>query len=224
VSYAGRITANYHGKNFISHISRIIADACRQLFNGSKNLRIHGEEWVDSKHVRNVRADGGEMWSQCGEGDIKPVGEEKAVGEVKTIGEEKTGGDSIGQRYREIMVRLDRVLSNRSYLLQEDFSLEFLAREIGTNRTYLSRAIKYCSGDNFSGYVNSIKIAYAKELISQKLYDKRLGRSGFDFDLEDVAVASGFGTKRNFVRIFKEREGVTPMQYVKRMQLFVTKE
>lgn len=116
--------------------------------------------------------------------------------------------------YNDIIERSDRLLASKKLFLDENFSIETLAREVGTNRTYLSKSIKHCRQENFAGYVNRIKIEYAKRLINERTeaFCNRT-QSKYPIDLEDIAIASGFGCRRSFVRCFRQLEGITPTQF-----------
>ncbi len=116
--------------------------------------------------------------------------------------------------YDEIIERSDRLLESKKLFLDENFSIETLAREVGTNRTYLSRSIKHCRQENFAGYINRIRIEHAKRLINERTKGVcRKRQSKHPLDLEDIALASGFGSRRSFVRCFRQKEGITPSQY-----------
>lgn len=122
--------------------------------------------------------------------------------------------------YDEIIERSDKLLESKKLFLDENFSIETLAREVGTNRTYLSKSIKHCRQENFAGYVNRIKIEYAKRLINERTeaFCNRT-QSKYPIDLEDIAIASGFGCRRSFVRCFRQLEGISPSQYKNRRKL-----
>ena len=118
-----------------------------------------------------------------------------------------------GVSYNDIIERSDRLLESKKLFLNENFSIETLAREVGTNRTYLSRSIKHCRQENFAGYINRVKIEYAKRLIKEKIGKNSRQPLKCTVDMEDIAIASGFGCRRSFVRCFRKIEGITPSQY-----------
>jgi AraC-like DNA-binding protein len=119
-----------------------------------------------------------------------------------------------GVSYNDIIERSDRLLESKKLFLNENFSIDTLAREVGTNRTYLSRSIKHCRHENFAGYINRIKIEYAKRLINERTEGFcNSTQSKHPLDLEDIAIASGFGSRRSFVRCFRQLEGITPTQF-----------
>ncbi len=119
------------------------------------------------------------------------------------------------ERNSLIIIRFDDILDKKRLFLRNDLVIEMLAREVGTNRTYLSRAIHLQKGVSFSDYVNSRRICYAKECIQTYITNAIDGKSDPDLTTEDLALLSGFGSKRNFIRYFKKIEGITPGQYMK---------
>jgi AraC-like DNA-binding protein len=114
-----------------------------------------------------------------------------------------------------IIDKSDNALINEKMFLDNNLQIDKLAREVGTNRTYLSRAIHLQKGVSYSDYVNSRRICYAKEYIQNYMSSAFNGRGGPDLTTEDLALICGFGSKRNFIRYFKRIEGVTPGQYMK---------
>lgn len=97
---------------------------------------------------------------------------------------------------------MDELHGSKSYLHQQ-FSLNDLARVLGTNETYVSRAINQHLGKNFNTLINQIRIEHAKNLIQQSQPIK----------LADVMYDSGFSSKASFNRSFKQFSGMTPTQY-----------
>jgi AraC-like DNA-binding protein len=75
-----------------------------------------------------------------------------------------------------------------------------LARLLGTNTTYLSRALNDGLGQKFNECVNRYRVGAVREAIS----------SGDDRNLLDIALECGFRSKASFNRTFKAMEGRTP--------------
>lgn len=119
----------------------------------------------------------------------------------------------------ELMVRCDMLMKREKLFLDPSLSLNLLAREIGTNRTYLSKAFKSSGNHSFCYYVNSLRVDYAKESIRNSLLHNRKGSAIYPIAMEDYALESGFSSVRNFSRWFKMLEGVTPGQYVRWLRL-----
>ncbi len=88
------------------------------------------------------------------------------------------------------------------FYLNPDLHMEDFAREIGTNRTYLSTYLNEEMGTCFADYVNDLRIKKAVALLDQ-------GRHSHI----KVAKMAGYNSEYTFRRLFKERYGITPREY-----------
>lgn len=84
-----------------------------------------------------------------------------------------------------------------------DLSLALLARRLGTNTGYLSRALNEGLGVNFSTFVNRLRCQSVADALAA-------GREG---DLLDLALDAGFSSKASFNRAFRTEYGCTPSEY-----------
>ncbi len=80
-----------------------------------------------------------------------------------------------------------------------DYTLDNAARFMGMNASYLSRFFAERTGMRFMRYVNCVRVERAVEMI----------KNG-ENSVTDVADGCGFGTIRNFNRIFKLLTGYAP--------------
>lgn len=78
-----------------------------------------------------------------------------------------------------------------------------IAERFGIHISTLSRDMKTKKGVGVLEYIGSLRLKRAKELLVQ-------GTS-----VSDTAKEVGFYSSRPLVRLFQEREGVTPAQYSK---------
>lgn len=85
-----------------------------------------------------------------------------------------------------------------------DLSLERLARHLGTNTAYLSRALNEGLGLSFNTAINRLRVAEVC---------RRLAQRGADDDLLAIAFDAGFSAKTSFNRSFKALTGTTPSAY-----------
>lgn len=84
-----------------------------------------------------------------------------------------------------------------------ELSLPRLARHLGTNTSYLSRAFNDGLGQSFNAVVNALRVDAALAELA--------GPSPPD-DLLAMALRLGFNSKTSFNRLFKARTGRTPSQ------------
>ena len=104
--------------------------------------------------------------------------------------------------------RIQRCMREKEQFKIPDLTREDLARELSTNRQYLTEAIKAATGKTFLDYVNQYRLDYARQLL---LADNLLPINNIIFD-------SGFSSSSTFYRLFKERFGMSPneMRLVKK--------
>ena len=92
---------------------------------------------------------------------------------------------------------------NRIYL-NPDLTLDKLAAECGTNRTYLSELFNRRLKMSFTDFVNNCRIdTTAVKLMKEYPY----------MPVGEIAIRSGFGSVATFRRAFIRRKGVTPRQF-----------
>jgi AraC-like DNA-binding protein len=85
-----------------------------------------------------------------------------------------------------------------------DLSLERLARHLGTNTAYLSRALNEGMHLSFNEAINRLRVAEVC---------RRLDGNDGNADILDIAFAAGFSSKTSFNRVFKSQIGKTPSHY-----------
>jgi AraC-like DNA-binding protein len=85
-----------------------------------------------------------------------------------------------------------------------ELSLDRLARHLGTNTAYLSRALNDGLGLSFNAAINRLRVDEVS---------RRLAADTADDDLLDIAFAAGFSSKTSFNRSFKAQTGNTPSQF-----------
>ena len=101
---------------------------------------------------------------------------------------------------------LQRVIDEKMYL-DPMLSLVSLAAALKTNRTYLSASIHSCYNQNFSDFINTLRIRYALELMEN---------SGKDVNIKDVAMQSGYNHVQSFYRHFSEIMEMTSRTWLSR--------
>ncbi len=100
----------------------------------------------------------------------------------------------------------DRVRQN-GWAREPDLTLERLARRLGTNTGYLSRAINQGEGSNFATFIARLRA----EAVASRL------REGDAADLLTIALEEGFGSKASFNRAFAAALGMAPSAYRRRV-------
>lgn len=106
----------------------------------------------------------------------------------------------------EFVERLQQWLAREGFR-DESLTLNALAEQLGTNRSYLSAHINREYDRSFSDWVNGMRIAAAKALM----------QADPELPLEDVAHRCGFSSSSYFSRIFKASESITPSRWRKEL-------
>lgn len=104
--------------------------------------------------------------------------------------------------------KIDAAMENDNLFLHTDLSIVSLAEAIGTNRTYVSKAIKDAKGCNFSDYVNRYRLDYAVDMMKATPKD--------DIVIQNIAMQCGCGSIQTFYRYFKLFYNETPTQWIER--------
>ena len=87
----------------------------------------------------------------------------------------------------------------------ENITLSDVSDFLGVSASHLSRVLNSSCGSSFSDIVNSFRINHSKNLLNET-----------DLPISEVAYSSGYGSLRNFNRIFKKNYGVTPKEMRKK--------
>lgn len=96
--------------------------------------------------------------------------------------------------------RLQTAMKVQKVFLRGDLTLDDLAKELQTNRTYLSKLINREHGESFSTFINKQRVAFAQNLL----------RTEPTATLDWVALKSGFVSYNSFYHTFKEVVGQAP--------------
>ena len=104
--------------------------------------------------------------------------------------------------------RIDAAMETDNLFLSADLSIVSLAEKVGTNRTYVSKAIKDAKGCNFSDYVNRYRLDYAVAMM------KSLPKE--NIVVQNIAMQCGCGSIQTFYRYFKLFYNETPTQWLEK--------
>jgi len=105
--------------------------------------------------------------------------------------------DELSQHIRSVIIR-ERLYLSTQFDRQAAIDYFHLSKErIGA---------AFSQGSEFptiADFINHCRLEYAKELLAVSP----------EMTIDDIASASGFGTRRTFSRLFKERYSITPTEY-----------
>ena len=89
--------------------------------------------------------------------------------------------------------------------VQSGLTIKELSDMLHTNRTYLSEYINTTYGTSFRDWITCLRIDYAKRLLTQNP----------KLTVADISERSGFLSPSHFIRLFKEKTGLTPVRWRK---------
>lgn len=92
-------------------------------------------------------------------------------------------------------------------LAMEKITLEFLSAQTGLHPVYLSREFPKYFAATFGEYIRSIKLEKATDLI---INTRR--------PLGSIAYECGFSDQSHLIRTFRQKNGISPLQYRKKIQ------
>ncbi len=88
-----------------------------------------------------------------------------------------------------------------------DLCLTSIASVFGMTESYLSVLIKHTLNQNYSTYLNNLRIQYANGLLAEKKYG-----------IEQISEMSGYTNSVSFRRAYKRTVGYSPSEYLARQQ------
>jgi AraC family transcriptional regulator len=98
--------------------------------------------------------------------------------------------------------KLARVKDFVESSLDQDLTLESLAREAGYSRAHFLRMFREAMGTTPHQYVMQRRIAHAEKLLSEN-----------DLGVAEIAVACGFSSQAHLTLAFRKQTGLTPAEY-----------
>jgi YesN/AraC family two-component response regulator len=101
--------------------------------------------------------------------------------------------------------KLIELFLNEEVYKNPELKITQVSEMLSTNRTYISKLINTEFSCTFSEFVNRYRVEEAKQLL-----DKETSKG---YSLDYIAEKSGFGSMVNFMRVFREIEGITPGRY-----------
>ncbi len=104
---------------------------------------------------------------------------------------------------RAVKLKLDVWIESKGFTKQ-GLTLDDLAMELNTNRTYLSSYINKFYNLSFRGWIASLRIEYSKELLL----------SGEELSSATIAAMVGY-SPNGFINIFTKAEGISPVHWRK---------
>jgi len=114
--------------------------------------------------------------------------------------------DSLGK----VLTSVQSVLQQEKLYLKNDLTLTELAAKSGYSRNLVSQAINNQTAGNFFDLVNRYRV--------DEFLEKALNPENRHLSQLGIALDSGFSSKASFYAIVKKRTGMTPSEYLARVE------
>lgn len=124
--------------------------------------------------------------------------------------EDKDKEEESSEKYEELYNNILNYFKYEKPYCNPDFTINQLADAMDTNITYISKAININKGTNFNLFTNSYRIKMVKDMLSNGYQDK--------YTIKFIYISSGFKHQSTFNKAFKQIEGITPSEYIKKRQ------
>lgn len=118
--------------------------------------------------------------------------------------------EMLNQQTEELRTRVDHknIVMERAktYInnhFAEQITLNSIAQAVFVNPSYLSRLFSESENCVFTEYVTNLRIKKAKELLCDNM----------DLKIYEVAENVGYNSPKYFIKVFKEKVGITPADY-----------
>ena len=112
----------------------------------------------------------------------------------------------IDEKLWQVFRDLDFLVDQEELYRDRNLTVSQLSKKIGSNETYVSKAIKTHTQLNFNGYINRYRLLAAQRMMHGK---------GEVNGVQEIGEQCGFNSHSTFVRMFKEQTGLTPSEYLR---------
>lgn len=104
--------------------------------------------------------------------------------------------------WSELGSEVEERIRDDAWFTEPRLSIRDVARRLGTNESYVSRALNDGLGTSFKACVHGMRVAEAQRLLRETTES-----------VLAVGLAAGFSSKSTFNRVFRDRTGLTPTAY-----------
>ena len=110
--------------------------------------------------------------------------------------------------------RIDSVIAEKELYLKADLTINDIAYELGTNRTYISNCLNKEKNVKFYEYVNEFRVRKAVEIMEKHVKESPKEK----LLMEDVMYDCGFNSLNTFKRAFAKQMNCRPVEYFTRLK------
>ncbi len=114
----------------------------------------------------------------------------------------------------DILCGLEKFEKNKEFL-NSKISIASLAKSIGTNPNYLSKAVNHYKEMSFSQYINTLRIKYSIDALENNTVYRK-------YTLKAIAAEFGFNNTESFSKAFYKETGTKPSFFIKNLEKLTT--
>ncbi|SFJ87970.1 helix-turn-helix domain-containing protein [Myroides guanonis] len=133
--------------------------------------------------------------------------EEVLLSSPSILKEQKCNDFKISSQTEKRILRRIEEFEERLLFLESSVSISFLASFCDTNIRYISKILRDEKEQDFSSYINTLRIFY----VIQKLKENKEYRS---YKISYLAEISGFSSHSKFSSVFKQVVGLSPSEFI----------
>ena len=161
------------------------------------------------KHLLTILID---RWiasrQQATEATVAEIDETEEAKEAEESEEAKEAEEAeeaaISAKSRELFPKIVKLMEDQQLYTDEDLNRDMIAEKLGTNYKYVVKAIKDCTGETLTAFINGYRMRHATRLLRDT-----------DDSIAIIAEISGF-SHRTLTRLFQAQFGITPSEYRKK--------
>ena len=115
--------------------------------------------------------------------------------------------NEIPDKYVPILENAFKLYEEKQIFLKKNFDKSYVKNDTGVNNHYISDYLRDYKGISFSTYVNNKRIECAgRKILNDKQFRK--------YSMQGMAESLGYNNTSTFKRAFKERMGMTPLEFI----------
>ena len=161
------------------------------------------------KHILTILID---RWiasrQQATEATVAEIDETEEAKEAEESEEAKEAEEAeeaaISAKSRELFPKIVKLMEDQQLYTDEDLNRDMIAEKLGTNYKYVVKAIKDCTGETLTAFINGYRMRHATRMLRDT-----------DDSIAIIAEISGF-SHRTLTRLFQAQFGITPSEYRKK--------
>jgi len=113
--------------------------------------------------------------------------------------------DFFNEKHRNDFDKVKNYIIKNKLYLDPLFSMEDIVVELGFSKSYISRLVNSYSNNNFSDFVNSLRVEQAKKFLSNDEFS--------NYTIVAIGLECGFNSKSTFYSAFKKFTSETPSSF-----------